>query len=722
MEQEPRIHVSLHEYIPNDFVQQCTIAACHMVEVEIEEPSKGKDITTEGEKTLTLEEGLPTHFSIEEALRLPKKMQLALAAVLKSPNDHEVQESKNEGLKLRLHECATCCAIEDAIHFTDEDLLLGSKSHNRYLFISGYVGEHKVNRMLVDGGSAINIMPKSTMTTIGIKADELSLSRLLIQGFNQGGQRAMGMIRVEMTIGELKSSTIFHVIDARTSYGLLLGRPWIHANGVVPSTLHQCLKFYREGAKVIYGDTKPFTEAESHFADAKFYMDEDMVPETLPKKIKSTGKATPKKQEWQAMPKKQEEEAMLSSSKNDDELAKPATTKGNRTPSNGLNTPVFRYIPMSRRKNGQSPFETEASKADAQRYMDNVKLLKTNAVLPLTQLSNAKVARLPQGFVKALPKGVEPSFLPTKKTEEGFDPNAYKLMSKAGYDFASSSNPGKKVSNTVNNKERDLTETQKKLKKHGYGVNNNKAGLGFTPNAPVKISSKAKNASTQHINVSIEQDRDEPKSAPQTPSFDRMNRSRPRTSALDHIGSQNRTSVFKRLNRPTSRSSIFERLSKPRQQSNTTSSPPRQSALERLKDNMKFSGNREATSKKEKLDRLAEKGDIRSSIPSRMKRQAILEVDANGPLIVRRRTIIHMRQSSYQQAQEDDTEGEIQDNFPVTIQKGKGDKIPKEDLTSVSFDSKLPPRSLGACSKSNKVEGGTYVASKKLHMKPTSHS
>ncbi|KAM1690712.1 hypothetical protein ACFXTN_029594 [Malus domestica] len=73
-------------------------------------------------------------------------------------------------------------------------------------------------------------------------------------------------------------------------------------------------------------------------------------------------------------------------------------------------------------------------------------------------------------------------------------------MSKAGYDFASSSNPGKKVSNTINNKERDLTETQKKLKKHGYGVNNNKAGLGFAPNAPMKIS-----------------------------IFDRMNRSRPGT-------------------------------------------------------------------------------------------------------------------------------------------------------------------------------------------------
>ncbi|KAM2675582.1 hypothetical protein EV1_002329 [Malus domestica] len=682
VEQEPRIPVSLREYFPNDFFQQCTIAACHMVEVETEEPSKSKDTTTEGEKTLTLEEGLPTHFSIEEALRLPKKMRIALAAALESPNEHEVQESKNEDLKLRPHECATCCAIEDAIHFTDEDLLLGSKPHNRPLFVSGYVKGHKVNRMLVDGGSAINIMPKSTMITIGIKADELSLSRLLIQGFNQGGQRAMGMIRVEMTIGELKSSTIFHVIDARTSYGLLLGRPWIHANGVVPSTLHQCLKFYREGVKVIYGDTKPFTEAESHFADAKFYMDEDMVPEALPKEIKSTGKATPKKQERQAMPKKQEEEVTPSSSKNDNELAKRATTKESKTPSNGPNTPVFRYIPMSRRKNGQSPFETGANKADAQRYMDNVKLLKTNAVLPLTQLGGTKVARLPQGFIKALPKGVEPSFLPTQRIEEGFDPNAYKLMSKAGYDFASSSNHGKKVSNTVNNKERDLTETQRKLKKHGYGVDNNKAGLGFTPNAPVKISSKAKNASTQHISVSIEQDHDEPKSTPWTSVFDRMNRSKPRMSAFNRIGGQNRTSVFKRLNMLASQSSVFERLSKPKKQSNTTSSLPRQSALERLEDNKKFSINRKTTSKEEKLVMIAEKCDIRSSIPSRMKRQAILEVDTNGPLKVRRRTIIHTGQSSCRPAQEDDTEEEFQDVFHITIQESEEDEIPEEGVTA----------------------------------------
>ena len=253
MEQELRIPISLHEYFPKDFFQQCTTAACHMVEVEIEEPSKGKAIAIEEEKTLTTKEGLPTYFSIEETLLLPKEMRKALVVVLASPDDHEVQESNDKGLKLRPYEYAMCCATHDVINFTDEDLLLGSKPHNRPLFVSGYVRDHKVNRMLVDGGSAINIMPKSTMTTIGIKVDELSRSHLLIQGFNQGRQRAMGIIRVEMTICELKSSTLFHVIDVRTSYSLLLGRPWIHENGVVPSTSSSMLKVLLRMSK---GDTR----------------------------------------------------------------------------------------------------------------------------------------------------------------------------------------------------------------------------------------------------------------------------------------------------------------------------------------------------------------------------------------------------------------------------------------------------------------------------------
>ncbi|KAK4566285.1 hypothetical protein RGQ29_002502 [Quercus rubra] len=145
----------------------------------------------------------------------------------------------------------TRCEIQDEkedvdhgdLTFTDEDLLLGSKPHNRPLYVSGYAREQKIDRILIDGGSAVNILPKMTMRRLGLTMEELSHSRLVIQGFNQGGQRAIGMIHLELIIGELISNVLFHVIDAKTTYNMLLGRPWIYGNGIVPSTLHQCFKY-----------------------------------------------------------------------------------------------------------------------------------------------------------------------------------------------------------------------------------------------------------------------------------------------------------------------------------------------------------------------------------------------------------------------------------------------------------------------------------------------
>ena len=68
--------------------------------------------------------------------------------------------------------------------FTDEDLLLGSKPHNRPLYVSGYAHEQKIDRILIDGGSAVNILPKMTMRQLGLTMEELSHSHLVIQGFN----------------------------------------------------------------------------------------------------------------------------------------------------------------------------------------------------------------------------------------------------------------------------------------------------------------------------------------------------------------------------------------------------------------------------------------------------------------------------------------------------------------------------------------------------------
>ena len=65
---------------------------------------------------------------------------------------------------------------------------------------------------------------------------------------------------------------------------------WLHEHGVVASTLHDFLKYYRDGVKKITGDVKSFTKAEFHFADARFF-EKGVVPkETMSSTISSIGK------------------------------------------------------------------------------------------------------------------------------------------------------------------------------------------------------------------------------------------------------------------------------------------------------------------------------------------------------------------------------------------------------------------------------------------------
>ena len=104
-------------------------------------------------------------------------------------NLEEIKVTKEEGSETYASEevVALCAHCRDKMTFADEDFLLGSKPHNWSLFVSGYTKGERVSRILVDDGSTINMMPKGTMRRLGISMEELSKSRLVIQGFNQEG-------------------------------------------------------------------------------------------------------------------------------------------------------------------------------------------------------------------------------------------------------------------------------------------------------------------------------------------------------------------------------------------------------------------------------------------------------------------------------------------------------------------------------------------------------
>ncbi|XP_070039291.1 uncharacterized protein [Nicotiana tomentosiformis] len=270
-------------------------------------------------------------------------------------------------------------SCKENVMFTNDDLLLVDTPHNRLLYLVGYMRDERVNRILVDGGSSVNILLIRTVKKLGIPMNELSKSRVMIQGFNQGWQRAIGTIRLGITVEDMQLSAWLHMINANTSYNVLLRRPWIHENkGKVK--------------KKIVSDDEPFTEAESHFPDAKFYLKNRIV-----KELKADD---------------------VMNDKNDESTTKRAEVDPNSNKSHGGNivsygkkvTYALRYVPKKNKEEGESA------------------KLQTNMLRELTLLiKRIEAVKLPYmllaGFVSQ--NHLQNVALPTKRTNKGFDPNAY---------------------------------------------------------------------------------------------------------------------------------------------------------------------------------------------------------------------------------------------------------------------------------------------------------
>ena len=63
------------------------------------------------------------------------------------------------------------------------------------------------------------------------------------------------MIHLPVKIGPYEFQVTFHILDIPAAYNMLLGRPWIHPTGAVPSTLHQNVKYAIDVLLVIvYGE------------------------------------------------------------------------------------------------------------------------------------------------------------------------------------------------------------------------------------------------------------------------------------------------------------------------------------------------------------------------------------------------------------------------------------------------------------------------------------
>ena len=136
------------------------------------------------------------------------------------------------------------------LSFSDADKQGTIQPHNDTLVVTLRIGGYDVKRVMVDQGSAAEIMYPDLYKGLGLKPEDLTTYSSPLVSFEGKMVVPKGQIRLPVQAGTNVVKVDFIVVDAFFPYTAILGRPWLHSLGAISSTLHQKVK-YPSGGQVL---------------------------------------------------------------------------------------------------------------------------------------------------------------------------------------------------------------------------------------------------------------------------------------------------------------------------------------------------------------------------------------------------------------------------------------------------------------------------------------
>lgn len=100
----------------------------------------------------------------------------------------------------------------------------GIKNHLKPLFIRAKVENTTMNKILVDGGATVNLMPHFLLSKKGKYDTNLRPHNMVLSNYEGKTGQTMGVIQVDVIVRSITRPTVFMVIASRASYNFLLGR------------------------------------------------------------------------------------------------------------------------------------------------------------------------------------------------------------------------------------------------------------------------------------------------------------------------------------------------------------------------------------------------------------------------------------------------------------------------------------------------------------------
>ena len=141
-------------------------------------------------------------------------------------------------------------SVDDPISFPPINPTRIITPHYDALVLNVCINSFDVHRVLIDPGSAANLLHLPAFKQMRVPIDHLCSAHRVLSGFNGDTTLSVGDITFSIKAGPVTQQILFSVVEDLGPYNAILGRTWLHAMKVIPSIYHQTISYLTASGQV----------------------------------------------------------------------------------------------------------------------------------------------------------------------------------------------------------------------------------------------------------------------------------------------------------------------------------------------------------------------------------------------------------------------------------------------------------------------------------------
>ena len=122
--------------------------------------------------------------------------------------------------------------------------------HYDALILTVCINSFDVHRVLVDPGSAADLLHLPALNKMGVLMDHLYSAGRVLSSFNGATTMSVGDITFSVKAGPVTQQVLFSMVEDLGPYNAILGQAWLHAMKAVPSIYHQIISYLTASGQV----------------------------------------------------------------------------------------------------------------------------------------------------------------------------------------------------------------------------------------------------------------------------------------------------------------------------------------------------------------------------------------------------------------------------------------------------------------------------------------